>query len=426
MEQKLAYKQQHKLIQACYQGDASIEYIQELLADKSTCDVNVQTLSRNPLQWACETKRLDIVQVLLEHHAIVELPSTFHCHHNTPTDNIWNISNALLPLTIAVEQQVPTIVNLLLAAADNAEMRLRMIRATIEHHLFSPTQDDELTCHADRPDRYAVKHLFVAERALAAVDHSDNIDSGKVYTDKYGTPYASIILGGGDNPSSGCAVCSLYLTARQQGHERQTARLLEACAIGDEPSVQVLLDLKADVHTEQGNCLRTAASWNHSKLVVLLLDANATVDAVDSNGATALALSSRHGHRQTPSVLVQLGADVYEALHYHLFMATAVKDCKSHTEEQYFAHVLLQAQRKYHPKKQTQTDIDRLQRGIEQAGGIQDLEGCQACARYLLNTTTTTGKGNGRRQKWKRRSSSKRKQSTTLTPVYEVKEQRGY
>ena len=84
-------------------------------------------------------------------------------------------------------------------------------------------------------------------------------------------------------------------------------------AIGDAAAVQALLANGAEVNAKDNNgasALILASRNGHRDVVQALLANGAEVNAKDNDGATALILASRNGHRDVVQALLANGADV--------------------------------------------------------------------------------------------------------------------
>ena len=101
---------------------------------------------------------------------------------------------------------------------------------------------------------------------------------------------------------------------------------------GHEKVVQMLLDQGADVNAqggEYGNALQAASVKGHEKVVQMLLDQGADVNAQGGNYGNALQAASVGGHEKVVQMLLDQGADVNaqggeygNALQAHHSMAT--------------------------------------------------------------------------------------------------------
>jgi ankyrin repeat protein len=93
-----------------------------------------------------------------------------------------------------------------------------------------------------------------------------------------------------------------------------------ASELGHDKILQMLVDRGADVNAQggyYGSVLRAASAQGHEKVVQMLLDAGADVNAQDEHYGSALRAASAQGHDKIVQMLLDRGADVnVEGRHY--------------------------------------------------------------------------------------------------------------
>ena len=85
--------------------------------------------------------------------------------------------------------------------------------------------------------------------------------------------------------------------------------LMLAALKGDLPDAQLLLDHGAKVSQPGWSALHYAASGPEPRLVSLLIDRGAAIDASSPNGSTPLMMAAQYGSEDSVRVLVARGAD---------------------------------------------------------------------------------------------------------------------
>ena len=104
-----------------------------------------------------------------------------------------------------------------------------------------------------------------------------------------------------------------YVDIDESDENGRTA-LIWASEYGHEKVVQMLVDLGADVNAqggEYGNALCAASAAGHEKIVQILVDAGANVNAQGGSNGNALCAASATGHEKIVQILVDAGADVH-------------------------------------------------------------------------------------------------------------------
>lgn len=93
-----------------------------------------------------------------------------------------------------------------------------------------------------------------------------------------------------------------------------TRELIAAIHAGAIDRVREILDLGVAVNCRdifQWTPLIIASNYDRSKVVALLLDRGADVDAVSTSGSSALLQASSHGHLDVVHILVARGANIH-------------------------------------------------------------------------------------------------------------------
>jgi uncharacterized protein len=85
--------------------------------------------------------------------------------------------------------------------------------------------------------------------------------------------------------------------------------LMMAALRGDLDWAQKLIQRGAKIHKDGWSPLHYAATGNETKLVTLLLERGAPVDARSPNGSTPLMMASRYGNERSVDLLLARGAD---------------------------------------------------------------------------------------------------------------------
>jgi len=86
--------------------------------------------------------------------------------------------------------------------------------------------------------------------------------------------------------------------------------LMMAALKGDATSAKMLLDSGAKVNQPGWSALHYAATGPEPKLVQLLIERGAEVDAASPNGSTPLMMAAQYGSEDSVSLLLARGADV--------------------------------------------------------------------------------------------------------------------
>jgi ankyrin repeat protein len=97
-----------------------------------------------------------------------------------------------------------------------------------------------------------------------------------------------------------------------QDQQRRTA-LMWAAGLGHERVVQILLEKGAEVNAqggEYGNALQAASRYGHEKVVQILLEKGAEVNAQGGGYGNALQAASGYGHEKVVQILLEKGAEV--------------------------------------------------------------------------------------------------------------------
>lgn len=192
--------------------------------------------------------------------------------------------------------------------------------------------------HAAQAGRTALVDLFLAQGA--PIDARDLDESTALFAaaESDRAAVARVLLEHGADPNlPGRSGVSPLAAAAYRGNEKVVEALLAhgakpneedatgkvpivyAAALGYTGIVHRLLDTGVDVNTRYGNDL-TALMWaagyadgagvaDAEKVVTLLLDRHASIDAVDNRGRTPLMIAAENGHAEMVDLLISRGAD---------------------------------------------------------------------------------------------------------------------
>lgn len=96
--------------------------------------------------------------------------------------------------------------------------------------------------------------------------------------------------------------------------------LIWASQFGHEKVVQMLLDAGADVNAkgQNGTALYAASQCGHEKIVRILVDRGADVNAQGGHFGNALQAASAYGHAKVVQMLLEYGRDINAGDYPHL------------------------------------------------------------------------------------------------------------
>lgn len=93
-------------------------------------------------------------------------------------------------------------------------------------------------------------------------------------------------------------------------NDKDESVLMLAALRGDLALVKRLIQADADVNKPGWTALHYAASGGHAKVIEILLDAHAYIDAASPNGTTPLMMAAMYGNVACVQILIDAGADL--------------------------------------------------------------------------------------------------------------------
>ena len=221
-----------------------------------------------PLHQASHSGRLDIVRLLLDHNADVNLPNEVH---ETPLD--WASKSGDLELSQLLVQR-------------GADVHCR---TNID---WTPIQRASHHGHLN-----IVQFLIDSGADVNSRDREGRTPLHSASRQGHVNVVESLIRHGADvNKQSDSQVTPLYL----------------ASVGGKLKIVRLLVQQGADVNSRErgGTPLKAAAQHGHLDVVRFLIDSGADVNFRDDDGTTPLHSAESNGHRDVVKVLLEYGADV--------------------------------------------------------------------------------------------------------------------
>jgi len=200
---------------------------------------------------------------------------------NPPAERIWQQS-------LSLEESHCLVAEICLRSITFSEIQLD--RANLCNALL-PKNDREM-----EPNEYCQNYVFLSYSAIYWAEHYCNTNNSK------GMKIVERLL-----DTSDC--CSII---GQDDCDYGTT-LHAASAGGHEKIVQILLDKKADVNAQggaYGTALAAASRGGHEKIVRILLNKKVDVNAQGGVHGTALATASLEGHEKIVQILLNKKADV--------------------------------------------------------------------------------------------------------------------
>jgi hypothetical protein len=204
---------------------------------------------------------------------------------NPPTERIWQQS-------LRLEESHCLVAEICLRSITFSEIQLD--RANLCNALL-PKDYREM-----EPNEYCQNYVFLSYSAIYWAEHYHDTNNSK------GMKIVERLL----DTSDCCSIIGRYK------HDYGTT-LHAASAEGHEKIVQILLNKKADVNAQGGDydtALTAASLEGHEKIVQILLDKKVDVNAQGGHYGTALAAASLRGHEKIVQILLNNRAKSVEEL----------------------------------------------------------------------------------------------------------------
>ncbi|KAL5365900.1 ankyrin repeat-containing domain protein [Aspergillus floccosus] len=292
-------------------ADIPEDVLPQVIKAMSKAHINVQDdTGKTALALAVTRNRVEIVSLLLRHHASVDIDDKYG---QTPLHRACRSGNAaIVQLLLAHGASIKARTHLgdtplLLACTDG---QVDVARILIDRGADVEAVDNEgFTPLKKAAHQGSVLMVRLLLEAGAEVD--------KVYKD--------------------CdCVCTPLISAAAQNHvdvmeilvdndadidkpgDDGSSALNRACQFGYENAVELLLSRNANVESldsDKWTPLFTASRWGYEKLVKLLIKSGANVNTADTDGWTPLYAASLPGHQEVIVLLLKAGADVNAPCH---------------------------------------------------------------------------------------------------------------
>lgn len=124
-----------------------------------------------------------------------------------------------------------------------------------------------------------------------------------------GIPLAQVAIQNGATDTARLLIDQPRFKTELRNAQGETALMLAALK-GQWTVVQALLAREADINMPGWTPLHYAATGGHERIVALLLDQSAYIDAESPNGSTPLMMAAMYGNEATVKRLIESGADL--------------------------------------------------------------------------------------------------------------------